>query len=137
MASPTSSRAILWVARLSNVEEPGRVPHRAQNRNPGLQNLPEKCLLVREIPVDERRRLQTRLPRDALDRRPLEALRRELLECRLQNLRPPVRLLSQNTPSLIVQSMTILLIERSVKTLKSGRIGRRGGRRMLSGGEIW
>src|SRR5215210_1710160 len=102
MASPTSSRAILWVARSSKVEGPCRVPHRTQNRDPGPQNLPEKGLLVREVPVDERRRLQTRRPRNALDRGPLEALCRKLLESRLQDLRPPVRLLNQDTPLLIV-----------------------------------
>src|SRR5215210_5076308 len=102
MASPTSSRAILWVARSSKVEGPCRIPHRTQYRDPGPQNLPEKGLLVREVPVDERRRLQTRRPRNALDRRPLEALRRELLESRLQNLRPPLRLLCHVAPLLIV-----------------------------------
>src|SRR5215210_841106 len=64
------------------VKQAGGILHRTQHGDPGPQHLPKERLLVREIPVDQGRRLQARSPRDALDRRPLEPLGRELLEGR-------------------------------------------------------
>src|SRR5215210_2062472 len=88
-----------------------RVGHRLHNGCPRTQDLPKKGLLIREVPVDQSRRLQPRSLRDALDRRPLKALDRELLESRFQDLAPPIRLL------LALLAQNNLLIDRSITSI--------------------
>src|SRR5918995_391752 len=88
-----------------------KIRHRTQEGHLRTQNLTKESLLVREVPVDQGRRLQPRSPRNALDRRPFKALGGELLERSLQDLLPTVRFLS----ALLVQGSS--LIDRSINNI--------------------